>query len=92
MATEQTARLEARLPASVYATLKQAARLKGRTVSDFVVSAAHEAARLAIEEEGLTRLTAEDQLQFAKALVNPRRPGKTLKQAMRRHLEHVEVR
>lgn len=40
MAIEQTSRLEARLPASVYATLKRAAELKGRSLSDFVVRSA----------------------------------------------------
>ena len=49
MATEQIARLEARLPASVYALLKRAAELKGRSISDFVVSAAQDAAQRAIE-------------------------------------------
>ena len=52
MTTEQISRLEARLPTSVYETLKQAAKLKGRSLSDFVVTAAHDAARRAIEEEG----------------------------------------
>jgi uncharacterized protein (DUF1778 family) len=87
-----TARLEARLPASVYATLKRAAELKGRTLSDFVVSAAHDAARQAIEEEGIIRLSAEDQLRFAEALINPPAPNDALKRAMRLHLDRVEVR
>jgi uncharacterized protein (DUF1778 family) len=87
-----TARLEARLPVSVYATLKRAAELKGRTLSDFVVSAAHDAARQAIEEEGIIRLSAEDQLRFAEALINPPAPNDALKRAMRLHLDRVEVR
>lgn len=40
-----TARLEARLPKSVHALLKRAAEIQGRTLTDFVVTAAHEAAR-----------------------------------------------
>ena len=75
MVVEATSRLEARLPASVYATLKRAAELQGRSVSDFVVSAAHEAARRAIEEEGILRLSAEDQQRFAEALLDPPGPG-----------------
>jgi uncharacterized protein (DUF1778 family) len=92
MATEQTSRLEARLPASVYATLKRAAELKGRSLSDFVVSAAHDAAQRAIEEERIIRLSAEDQRRFAEALIKPPAPNAALKRAKRLHLDHVEVR
>jgi uncharacterized protein (DUF1778 family) len=92
MATPSIARLEARLPASVYLTLKRAAALQGRTLSDFVVNAAHEAARRAIEEEGLLRLSAQDQRRFAEALIKPPAPGPRLKRAVRRHREQVEVR
>ena len=92
MATEQTARLEARLPASIYATLKRAAELKGRSITDFVVSAAHEAAQRAIEEEGIIRLSAEDQLRFAETLINPPPPNEALGRAKRRYTENVESR
>ena len=92
MATEQTSRLEARLPASVYATLKRAAELKGRSLSDFVVSAAHDAAQRAIEEDSIIRLSAEDQRRFAEALINPPAPNAALKRAKRLHLANVEVR
>jgi uncharacterized protein (DUF1778 family) len=92
MATEQTARLEARLPASIYATLKRAAELKGRSITDFVVTAAHEAAQHVIEEEGIIRLSAEDQRRFAEALMNPPLANEALRRAQRLHTEHVEVR
>ena len=92
MATEQTARLEARLPASIYAMLKRAAELKGRTITDFVVSAAHEAARQVIEEEGIIRLSAEDQLRFAEALMNPPLANDALRRAQRLYTENVESR
>jgi len=88
----QTARLEARLPSSVYATLKRAAELKGRTLSDFVVSAAHEAAQRAIEDDGIFRLSAEDQQRFAAALIDPPKPNDALRRAARRHAENVEIR
>ena len=89
---EQIARLEARLPASVYALLKRAAELTGRSITDFVVSAAHDAAQRTIEEEGIMRLSAEDQVRFAKALINPPAPNAALKRAMRRYRASVEVR
>jgi len=93
MATEQqTARLEAHLPASVYALLKRAAELKGRSISDFVVNAARDAAQRAIEDEGIIRLSAEDQQRFAAALISPPAPNAALKRALRRHAKNVEVR
>lgn len=56
-----TARLEARLLIDVHATLKRAAQLQGRTLTDFVVGAAHEAALRAIEEIEVIRISAEGQ-------------------------------
>jgi len=93
MATDtQISRLEARLPTSVYATVKRAAELQGRTVSDFVVSAAHEAAQRAIEAEEIIRLSAEDQRRFAEALINPPEPNAALRRAKRAHRANVEMR
>lgn len=92
MTTEQTARLEARLPASVYATLKRAAELTGRSITDFVVSAAHEAAQRAIEAEGILRLSAEDQQRFAQTLINAPAPNPALRRARRLHAKNVEMR
>ncbi len=92
MAVNQIARLEARLPASVYALLKRAAELKGRSITDFVVGAAQDAAQRVIEEDGIIRLSAEDQARFAQALLNPPAPNAALKRAMRRHVKNVEVR
>lgn len=45
-----TARLEARIAPEVHALLKRAAELQGRTLTDFVVNAAQEAARRAIAD------------------------------------------
>lgn len=92
MTTEDIARLEARLPASVYALLKRAAELKGRSLSDFVVNAARDAAQRAIEDEGLIRLSAEDQARFAQALIEPPAPNAALKRALRSHAKNVDVR
>ena len=90
--TTTTARLEARLPASVYALLKQAAAIQGRSITDFVVGAAQDAAQRVIEGDSLLRLSAEDQTRFAQALLNPPEPNAALKQAVERHRESVELR
>ena len=86
------ARLEARLPTSVYVLLKQAAAIKGRSITDFVVSAAHDAAQRVIEDDNLMRLSADDQARFAQALINPPEPNDALRQAMQAHKESVDVR
>ena len=92
MSTKQTARLEARVPASLYASLKQAAQLKGGTITDYVVNALHDAANRTIEEANIFRLSAEDQLRFAVALIDPPQPNEALIRAAKLHLENVEVR
>ena len=92
MSTEQTTRLESRLPTSVYALVKRAAELKGRSVTDFVVGAAHDAAQRVIEDHGILRLSAEDQVRFAEALLNPPTPNVELKRALGLHAKNVEVR
>jgi uncharacterized protein (DUF1778 family) len=80
-----TARLEARLPAEVHALLKRAAEIQGRTLTDFVVTAAHEAARRTIAETDLVRLAVEDQRRFAEAILDPPQPAPALRRAFARH-------
>ena len=92
MPNNQIARLEARLPASVYALLKRAAELQGRSLTDFVVSAAQNAAQRVVEDDSIIRLSVEDQARFAQALLNPPAPNAALKRALQRHADHVEVR
>ena len=92
MNTDATARLEARLPASIYALLKRAAALKGRSISDFVVSAAHDAAQRVIDDETIIRLSTEDQARFAEALLNPPAPSQALTRAIHEHAALVEQR
>jgi uncharacterized protein (DUF1778 family) len=82
--TQTTARLEARLPNEVHALLKRAAEIEGRSLTDFVVSAAREAARRTIEATEIIRLSAQDQRQIVEALLNPPKPTPALKKAFRR--------
>jgi uncharacterized protein (DUF1778 family) len=79
------ARLEARLPADVHALLKRAAEIEGRSLTDFVVTAASAAARKTIEEAGMIRLSVEDQQAFAEALINPPPLTPAMKRAIKRH-------
>lgn len=75
------ARLEARIPPEVHALLKRAAEIEGRTMSDFVVSAASAAARSTIEEVEIIRLSREGQEAFAQALLNPPKPAPAMERA-----------
>lgn len=82
---QPTARLEARLPNEVLTRLKRAAEIQGRTLTDFVVAAADEAACRAIEQTEILRLSAQDQRQIAKAILNPPEPTPALRRAARRY-------
>ena len=89
----KTSRLEARVSPDALAMVKRAAEIQGRTVSDFVVAAAQEAAQRTIESAQIIRLTLEGQQQFAEAILNPPSPGARLKQtAARFHQLIREVR
>ncbi len=80
-----TARLEARLPVELHALLKRAAKIEGRSLTDFVVSAAQAAARKTIEESSLIKLSAEDQQRFAEALIDPAPLTPAMERAISRH-------
>ena len=82
-----TARLEARLPVEVHALLKRAAELQGRSLTDFVVTAARDAASRTIEEAEIIRLSVADQRQIAEAILNPPEPTAALRRAFKRRLE-----
>jgi uncharacterized protein (DUF1778 family) len=82
-----TARLEARLPHEVMERLKRASEIQGRTLTDFVVAAADEAACRAIEQTEIIRLSLEDQRQIAEAILNPPAPNKAWKKAVKRYRE-----
>ena len=81
----RTARIEARIAPESLAMVKRAAELQGRSVSDFVVAAAQEAAHRAIEEAQIIRLSAEDQRMLAEALVNPPALAPAMERAIARH-------
>jgi len=87
MSATATARLEARLPIEVMARLKRAAELQGRTLTDFVVAAADEAACRTIEQTEILRLSVEDQKQIADAILNPPEPNAALKKAAKKYRE-----
>jgi uncharacterized protein (DUF1778 family) len=84
VAKSRTARLEARISPDLHATLKRAAEIQGRTVSDFVIASVQEAAQRALEEAEVIRLSLADQQRFAEAILSPPKPTAALRRAMAR--------
>jgi uncharacterized protein (DUF1778 family) len=88
MSTRQatrSARLEARISPDTLAVVKRAAEIQGRSVSDFVVAAAQDAAQRAIEETQVIRLTLADQRALTDAILNPPEPTPALRRAQKTH-------
>ena len=81
----KTDRLEARIPGDLKAILLKAAALQGRSLTDFVVASASDAARRVIRESEVLELSERDQVSFAEALLNPASASPTLKDAARRY-------
>jgi uncharacterized protein (DUF1778 family) len=73
------------IAAEALAVVKRAAEIRGRSVSDFVVAAAQEAAQKTIEETQLVRLSLEDQIAFAEAMTTPPEPNDALHRAKDAH-------
>lgn len=76
-----TRRLELRMSEDLMETLKRAAEIEDRTLTGFVIAAAHEAARRVTVEAGTVRLTPADQARFATALIDLPKPNAALKRA-----------
>ncbi len=87
----RTARIEARIAPDALAVVKRAAEIQGRSVSDFVVAAAQEAANRTIEETQIIRLSVEDQRAFAEAILDPPAPGSALIRAAEAYRELVKA-
>ena len=83
--SNRTARIEARITPDALAVVKRAAEIEGRSVSDFIVAAAHEAAKKTIEETSLIRLSVEDQRRFVELLLNPPPPAPAMERAKEAH-------
>lgn len=67
----RTARIEARIAPDALTIVKRAAEIQGRSVSDFVIAAAQDAANRTIEAEQIIRLSVEDQRMIMDAILDP---------------------
>jgi uncharacterized protein (DUF1778 family) len=88
----RTARIEARIAPDALAVVRRAAELQGRSVSDFVVAAAQDAANRTIEETSIIRLSLADQRAFADAMLNPPPPLPSLIRAAAAHRRLIRDR
>lgn len=79
--TNEKERFEARISREQKELLREAAELRGQTLTDFVMSMAQEGAQRTIEMARLIQLSARDQERFVDALLNPPEPNDALKSA-----------
>jgi len=86
----KSARLEARLPEPVLDMLRHAASIQGRSLSDFVVCSAREAAERAIAEYEVLVLSVADQKLFSECLLSPEPVAEPLERAADRRRRLVE--
>jgi uncharacterized protein (DUF1778 family) len=84
-------RLEARLTPEQKAHIEHAARIKGTSVSDFVVLSADDAAIRTIREQEVLVLNERSREVFAQALLHPPAPGRRLAAAAQRYKERLKT-
>lgn len=82
---QRTARVEARIAPDALEMIRRAAELQGRSISDFMVAAAQEAAQRAIADVEILRLSRQAQEQFAALVLDPPEPTSALVRAFERH-------
>ncbi len=80
----RTARVEARVNPETQMLLRRAAELLGSTMTDFVVSAAREAAMETIAVMETMRLSRQSQEMFVEHLLNPPEPAPALERVAQR--------
>jgi uncharacterized protein (DUF1778 family) len=93
MSREQTrtSRIEARIAPEALAVVRRAAELQGRSVSDFVVAAAQDAAARTIEQSQIIRLSVEDQRAFGEAILHSPEPSEALRRAADAHKRLIKA-
>ena len=87
--SSDTERLEARISSDKKRLLKNAAELSGRTLTDFVVHSAYEAAVRVIQEYQQLHLSTNDRDIFIQALLNPPAPSANLLKAAKKYKKDI---
>ena len=86
--SHKAARFEARLTPEQKSILLRAAALTGRSLTDFVVTSAQEAATRTLREHEAMTLSLRDREAFVAALLNAPAPGPRLRKAAQRYKRH----
>ena len=86
---QRTARVEARISPDALELIRRAAELQGRSISDFIVAAAQEAAQRAVADVEILRLSRQAQEQFAALVLDPPEPTAALVRAFEHHRELI---
>jgi len=81
----RTTRVEARIAPEGLDFVRRAAEIQGRSVSDFLVVSALDAAHRTIEDAQIIKLSIDDQQKFAKALLKPLALSPAMKRALTAH-------
>jgi uncharacterized protein (DUF1778 family) len=84
-------RLMARISADQKRLLQRAADIRGQTLTEFVVSAAQEAATRAVVDQEVIELSLHDSGAFAKGMIDPPPIGASLSNAARRYKKIMEL-
>ena len=88
----RTERLEARVPIDLKRIIERAANLQGRSLTDFVIGSLEKTACDTLREHEVLRLSSEDSLTFAKAVIHPPKPNAALRRALRSHATTVKMK
>jgi len=86
-ARARSERLETRLSAEQKALIEQAAALQGRTLTDFVLASAQDAARRIIDEHSRIELSIHDSRAFVESMLSPKPVNERLRETVRRYCD-----
>ena len=84
-------RLMARISADQKRLLQRAADIRGQTLTEFVVSAAQEAATRAVVDHEVIELSLHDSRSFAEGMIDPPPIGASLRAAARRYKKIMDL-
>lgn len=87
--SSKTERLEARASAEEKETIQHAADLEGRSLSEFIVTRAFEAAQEVIRTQEVLTLSPRASRAFVEALLNPPSPNAPLRAAFSAYRQRV---
>ena len=84
------ARLEARISQEQKELVLEAARITGRSLTDFVVNTVVEAAKQTLQQQKILELSEKDRLFFVETLLNPSPPSEKLQASAQRYRQRIE--